>query len=780
MVSANMHNPTPREPRSVSNGTGARDARVPGMAQDHDAQPSINDDEEIHELKRRIATLERSLAQSVGELSKIQSSRWWRLASRYWRLRAGVELIFSRLIHPVASLKILAQRYLPVSVRTRVLTALRKHEPAHGGGAGLAREAADHHARSSSGRRFRPRPALLFLPAVPWDYRRQRPQHLAGALAASGWPVFWLIGRAATGGDVEIESGREFSPGLWELSANASTALNPIGGRLEEKDVAKLVRSLKRWQMRTRVHEVAVICEAPYWARLATVLKEQCDWLLVYDLIDLHTGFRTALPEAAEAEEEILRRADLVATTSAVLEQRARKFVPRVCRVPNACELERWSRPESEPLPEDIPGPIIGYFGAISEWFDNGLVEFLAAQRPHWSFVLIGSTWGGAVGRLERLPNVSLLGEQPYERVPGLASHFDVGIIPFRDTPLTRATDPVKVYEMLALGLRVVAAPLPELTKFGDLIEVAESKEEFLQKLDNAVRLPDDEEAKQKRRSFASKNRWEDRARNLGDEIRVTYPKVSIVIVTYNNIPLTKMCLDSVRSQTEYPHYEVIVVDNGSTDGTTSYLEDLRSRWSQFRVVLNGENLGFAAATNQGVRVATGHMLVFLNNDTVVTRGWLCAMVRALRQHQRWGLVGAVTNAIGNEAKISVGYSEVTGLDAWAEEYVWKHRGKSFPLGMAALFCAGLRREVWEEVGELDERFEVGMFEDDDYSRRIRAAGYEIRCLEDCFVHHWQQASFRLLDKEEYERIYEANRRRFLQKWSGAGVTQSFDPGGDR
>jgi len=87
---------------------------------------------------------------------------------------------------------------------------------------------------------------------------------------------------------------------------------------------------------------------------------------------------------------------------------------------------------------------------------------------------------------------------------------------------------------------------------------------------------------------------------------------------------------------------------------------------------------------------------------------------------------------------------------------------------MLALYCAALRREVWEDVGGLDERFEIGMFEDDDFSRRLRQAGYDILCLRDAWIHHFQEASFGALPKEEYARIYEANRRRFREKWKGA------------
>ena len=76
-----------------------------------------------------------------------------------------------------------------------------------------------------------------------------------------------------------------------------------------------------------------------------------------------------------------------------------------------------------------------------------------------------------------------------------------------------------------------------------------------------------------------------------------------------------------------------------------------------------------------------------------------------------------------------------------------------------------MRREVFESVGPLDERFGIGMFEDGDYCRRVRAAGLEIRCARDAFVHHWQMASFRRMPREAYLALYERNRRLFEEKW---------------
>ena len=86
---------------------------------------------------------------------------------------------------------------------------------------------------------------------------------------------------------------------------------------------------------------------------------------------------------------------------------------------------------------------------------------------------------------------------------------------------------------------------------------------------------------------------------------------------------------------------------------------------------------------------------------------------------------------------------------------------------MLAMFCVAMRRDVFEKVGPLDEQFAVGMFEDDDYSRRVRAAGFKIICAEDVFVHHFGQASFgELCSNGEYDRVLDSNRKRFEKKWN--------------
>jgi ATP-binding cassette, subfamily B, bacterial len=243
-------------------------------------------------------------------------------------------------------------------------------------------------------------------------------------------------------------------------------------------------------------------------------------------------------------------------------------------------------------------------------------------------------------------------------------------------------------------------------------------------------------------------------------------PVASVVVPVLDSLACTRLTLESVLANTEEPPYEVVAVDNGSGEETRTYLEVLAARNRHVRVIRNDDNRGFAAACNQGLAAAEGEILVLLNNDTLVPPGWLSGLVTHLGD-ATVGVVGPTTNRCGGGAQIPAGYTTYEEMLDFARIRRHEHAGgPPAEIDVVEMFCAAIRRAVFEEVGPLDERFEIGMFEDDDYMRRVRDAGYRIVCANDLFVHHFGEASLGALAADgRYGELFHANRRRFEEKW---------------
>jgi GT2 family glycosyltransferase len=241
-------------------------------------------------------------------------------------------------------------------------------------------------------------------------------------------------------------------------------------------------------------------------------------------------------------------------------------------------------------------------------------------------------------------------------------------------------------------------------------------------------------------------------------------PETSVVVVTRDNLPFLRLCLESVLSGSERP-LDLIVVDNDSSDGTSEYLARLAERNPSLRPIQNDSNRGFAAATNQGAGIARGEILVLLNDDTAVTPGWLGRLTAHL-DDPMVGMVGPTTNRTGNEAQVDADYRTWGEFSSFASARAREHAGEAFEIPTLTMFCVAMRLGLYQRIGPLDERFQTGLLEDDDYSRRVRGAGYGLLCSDDTFVHHFGETSFgKLVASGEYARLLESNQARFKDKW---------------
>lgn len=607
------------------------------------------------------------------------------------------------------------------------------------------------------------RPDILLLPVIAWSYRRQRPQQLAEALARRGRRVFY----GALEGPGEPREETAVAPGVTLLPLAGVRREDPADRRLRGEALDALVNGLAQARDRHELYETVVVVETPFWTPAALALREKFGWKIVYDCLDEHSGFGTNRSEIlVEEEERLTEEADLLVATSAVLLERLSARSRSARLLPNACDAELFRA-----VPDPPPGrhePTVGYVGAVDDWFDQSLFNALVRSRPGWTFEVVGGFEGERVSPAPS-GNVRFLGERPHHELPALLARFDVEIIPFRLTPLTNAVDPVKLYEALAAGRPVVATPMRSLLPLADrgLVRLASTAAEFVRAVEEAS--CEGPEAAARRRAFAHENTWDHRAGELERAILSLYPRVSIVIATHNALPYTRLCLDSLEASTDWPNVEIVVADNGSTDGSREWLlQEAARRGEGFRVIPLPENRGFAPAANAGAAASSGELLCLLNNDTVVTRGWLSALIRHLERDGTIGMVGPSTNEIANEARVEVGYRDPADLEVWSRAFTRARAGRADPIPMLALFCVLMRRSVFEAVGPLDERFAVGMFEDDDYSRRLCARGLRVAVARDSFVHHWGRGTFRSLPEAEYLRIYAENRSRYEEKWGAA------------
>ena len=256
-------------------------------------------------------------------------------------------------------------------------------------------------------------------------------------------------------------------------------------------------------------------------------------------------------------------------------------------------------------------------------------------------------------------------------------------------------------------------------------------------------------------------------------------PVTSIVILTRNEIAYTRACVESIQRLTPEP-FEFVFVDNGSTDGTVEYLRGIDGAV----VNENDANLGFGGGCNQGIAASTGERILLLNNDVVVTEGWLTALHRELDSGAHVGIAGPRSNRVAGVQQVDeavTGYDVETldGLEPWAATWRESNRGASDPCVRLVGFCLLVERRVIDRIGGFDLRFGLGNFEDDDFCIRAGVAGFESRIAHDSFIHHAGSRTF-TAERIDYVSTMSANQARFAAKWRLTAEEDQFASGSYR
>jgi 2-polyprenyl-3-methyl-5-hydroxy-6-metoxy-1,4-benzoquinol methylase len=361
---------------------------------------------------------------------------------------------------------------------------------------------------------------IVVFPIITWDFRWQRPQHLISGFRDRGYSVLYLAMGFEASPEIYKSSDQaqkdlvihKLDDDIFQVWLKSYNKLNIYTDKLTQKDLINLGLGLEAVLKAVSVNEIYYLVHFPGWTDLALNLNKVYAGKVIFDCMDDHSGFSTNTADAIALEKKLIVESDLVVVSSDRLFHKVKDKNQNVIVVKNATQFDHFENPIKNGKLKHLEGkPIVGYYGAISDWFDMAIIAYCAKQKPDWNFVLIGSTFRGDLGAVMNLPNIHFFGEVPYKDLPGYLAYFDVCTIPFKIIPLTLATNPVKYYEYICSGKPVVSVELPELLIYQDDCYLAQDKEDFLIKIECALKDKSNDNLTQRRVKLAKENTWSHR-----------------------------------------------------------------------------------------------------------------------------------------------------------------------------------------------------------------------------------------------------------------------------
>jgi GT2 family glycosyltransferase len=697
--------------RGVARGSGSADASPDGTAR-----------RQVHEvaaLLRRGAGQRRALHDGNRRLAA--TAPW--LASELDATRRSSEEALGTTARILDKLR-LRQRVTSYAQRVRSLT--------RGAAPGTAASSDAARAAIAPGPR---RERWLILAAVPVDDigGGQRSAQLARALVASGARVTY-VARFPRAESIDLAIHSDL-PGLEVVGWDPA--------------------ELRRW-LDARDEQLRVLVEIPEPEVVALAATSRARGArVVYDKIDNWAACAWAQWYDPTAERAMIMHADDLVGSARLLVRQLARDGRTALLVPNAVDTGLFSPPDGAPLPAPpdlVRGDVtLVYAGSLwGDWFDWRLVAEVAALRPRWSVNLIGDRPARIPG--DQPANVHLLGLKPQSSLPGYLAAADACLIPFVPSPLVDAVSPLKAFEYLAMHRPVVATPMPELTGM-PYVFTALAGDATVAAIEQAVATPPPVTELE---DFRAHNGWRARVDTL--RALVARPTISVIVLCYDNRDVIEDCVASLLRARGDARYQVIVVDNGSSDGSLEILERHAARGD---VVLH-RNLvnGCSSGRNLGVRLSASEIVVFLDSDQrALHPGWLEPALAILRDHAEVGAVGwsggwfAARGARGTTVE-QLADRGATGLGR-----------AGFRTDIAYLATSGLvvPRAVLQRTQGFDEHLDPTCFEDTDLSFQIKDAGYELAFCPALGLDHRPHATTGAL--ASYGDVYRRNERYFLAKW---------------
>lgn len=237
----------------------------------------------------------------------------------------------------------------------------------------------------------------------------------------------------------------------------------------------------------------------------------------------------------------------------------------------------------------------------------------------------------------------------------------------------------------------------------------------------------------------------------------------SVVIVSYNSCEVTQGCIQTLRESTPHDSYELIVVDNASTDGITEWLDTQKD----ITLIKNTDNKGFAYACNQGVNAScAGNDLLFLHNDTLITPNSVFWLKMGLYNSDDTGATGAISNYAQRIQQVSETFSSITEWFDYATKINRPGLNAYEPTICLDSFALLVRRNVYDAINGFDDKYGIGYLEDADLCVRILNLGYKLFLCRNSFIYHFGALSFKNNTSEFNTDLVYTNRQYFKDKWN--------------
>jgi len=368
---------------------------------------------------------------------------------------------------------------------------------------------------------------MLFYSDWPLGYHNQEAERKAAYFAGRGYDVTYVAG-------VGIRNPRPSS--LGKLADRAVRKVRDRGSRGPARTdglrTASLVvappRQLKPvratnavWVERQLYRAVPDWEDAVAWVRVATpelvdALERLGPRAVVYEIVDAHhvtpglVGPWKAIFE--RAERRLVEQAAVVVATNRTLMPRFEAWGADVRYVPHGVDLFDW---DETPPRGAVDDAVLGFVGTLDRRLDVEMLRHVATERPRWRIRLIGPVETGFdPSALSDLPNVTVEPPVPHERVGEILAQFDIGVMPYADSPVYQHMSPLKNLELMAAGKPAVARPNGELQPYAELVRFAESGPEMVEQVERAL-AEDSVELARRRRAEAERSGWDGRLSDL-------------------------------------------------------------------------------------------------------------------------------------------------------------------------------------------------------------------------------------------------------------------------